>query len=131
MKGLPSHPLLIKFLDLLKELMSADGILLHLCGKEKLDLYRGNSSGLSEERKASFFQAIQLVLEKQKQQNVFFAILKPVLIIALLAVNMSTAIWYLGGSEQQDETNSRQELLEMLASDLKLDDEQNSGFIFE
>jgi hypothetical protein len=79
-----------------------------------------------------FYTRVQARLEeKQKQQNVFFAILKPALIIALLAVNMSTAIWYLGGSEQQDETNSRQELLEMLASDLKLDDEQNSGFIFE
>ncbi|MFC2163431.1 sigma-54 interaction domain-containing protein [Acidobacteriota bacterium] len=44
--------------------MSADGVLLHLCGKEKRDVYRGNSSDLSKERKESFFQGIELVLEK-------------------------------------------------------------------
>ncbi len=79
-----------------------------------------------------FYTRVQARLEeKQKQQNVFFSILKPALIIALVAVNMSTAIWYLGGSEQQDQTNSRQELMEMLAGDFKLDSDQNSNFIFK
>lgn len=79
-----------------------------------------------------FYTRVQARLEeKKKQQNVFFAILKPALIIALLAVNMSTVIWYLGGTEQQDQTNSRQELAEILAGDLKLDNDQNSNFIFE
>ncbi len=79
-----------------------------------------------------FYTRVQARLEeKQKKQNVFFAILKPALIIALVVANMSTAIWYLGGSEEQDQANTRQELLEMLASDLKLDNEQSSGFIFE
>jgi len=62
---IPSQSLLIKFLDLLKDLMSADGVLLHLCGQRKLDIYRGNSSGLSNERKASFCQVIELALERQ------------------------------------------------------------------
>ena len=79
-----------------------------------------------------FFTRVQTRLEeKKKQQNVFFAILKPALLIALIAVNMSTAIWYLGRSEQEDQTNSRQELLEFLASDLKLDNDQKSILIFE
>ena len=79
-----------------------------------------------------FYTRVQARLEeKQKQQNIIFAILKPALIIALVAVNMSTAIWYLGGSKQQEQTSSRQELVEILASDLKLDSDQNSSFIFE
>lgn len=83
-------------------------------------------------RNPYFYTRVQASLaEKQKQQNVFFAILKPALIIALIAVNMSTAIWYLGASEKQNQTNSRQELAEILASDLKLDNELNSSFIFE
>jgi len=65
MEEVSFHPLLIKFLDLLREIMSADSIMLHLCGKEKLDVYRGNSSDLSKERKASFFRGIELVLERQ------------------------------------------------------------------
>jgi len=78
-----------------------------------------------------FYTRVQARLEeKKRQQNVFFAILKPALIIALVAVNMSTAIWYLGGTEQKDQTNSRQELVEILAGDLELDDDQNSNFIF-
>jgi len=64
-EGFPSHSLLIKFLDLLRELMSADSILLHLRGREELDVYRGNSSDLSKEKKAVFFQVIELALERQ------------------------------------------------------------------
>ena len=79
-----------------------------------------------------FYTRVQARLEeKQKQQNVFFAILKPALIIALIVVNMSTAIWYLGGAEQQDQINPRQELAEILADDFELDKDQNNIFIFE
>lgn len=62
-EGLSSQRLLIKFLDFLKELMSADGVLLHLCGKKKQDVYRGNSVELSKERKMSLFKAIEMALE--------------------------------------------------------------------
>lgn len=65
MEGFPSQSTLIKFLDFLRELMSADGVLLHLCGKAEQHVYRGNSSKLSKERQASFFHIIELALERQ------------------------------------------------------------------
>ena len=65
MEGFPSQSTLIKFLDFLRELMSADGVLLHLCGKSEQHVYRGNSSKLSKERQASFFHIIELALERQ------------------------------------------------------------------
>lgn len=65
MEGFHSQAILVKFLDFLRELMSADGILLHLCDRSELDVYRGNTLELSEERRASLFQVIQLALERQ------------------------------------------------------------------
>lgn len=78
-----------------------------------------------------FYTRVQARLEKkQKHQNVFFAILKPALIIALVVLNVSTAFWYFRGTVQQEQTNSRQELAEILAGDLKLDSDQDRNFIF-
>ncbi len=79
-----------------------------------------------------FYTRVQARLEEtRRQQNVFSTILKPSLLMALVAINISTVFLYFSESEQQDQTNTRQELLEILANDFKLDNEQNSIFIFE
>lgn len=70
-EGLPSQTLLIRFLDLMRELMSADSILMHLCGKKKLSIYRGKSSDLPEEKKEFFLDIIELALERQNPVRLF------------------------------------------------------------
>ena len=65
MEGFSSQSTLIRYLDFCKDVLSADGILLHLCGKAELDVYRGNSSEMTEEKKESFVRAIEQALERQ------------------------------------------------------------------
>ncbi len=79
-----------------------------------------------------FFTRVQGRLdEKARQQNVFAPFLRPALIIALIAINTSVSIWYLGGMEVREQTNSRKELAEILAGDLELDsDNNNDNIIF-
>ena len=74
-----------------------------------------------------FFTRIQARLEEtQKQQGVVSAILRPALLIALVAINLSTAIWYLSGTSQTEQIETRQEFVEILASDLKLENNQSN-----
>lgn len=74
-----------------------------------------------------FFTRVQARLEEtRKQQGVFSAILRPALLIALVAINLSTAILYISGTSQTEQFETRQELVEILASDLKLDDNQDN-----
>lgn len=77
-----------------------------------------------------FYTRVQARLEaKQNQQNVFFAILRPAMLTALVVLNLSTAFWYLNDSNQAEQANTRTELIELLSSDLNL--EKNQSTIFD
>jgi hypothetical protein len=79
-----------------------------------------------------FFTRLQVRLkEKQKQHTIISVILKPALLIALVALNLGTGYWYFSGDEPQDQQNTKQELVEILKNDLTLITEQNNIFIFE
>ena len=74
-----------------------------------------------------FFTRVQARFEETgKQQSVFSAILRPALLTALVFINLSTAIWYISGTNQTEQFETRQELVEILASDLKLDNNQSN-----
>lgn len=54
--------------------------------------------------------------ENQNRRYVFTAVLKPVMLALLLAVNVGTAFWYLDDSEQQN-NYSRSDLIKILSND--------------
>ena len=76
-----------------------------------------------------FYTRVQARLdEKREQRHLFGAILKPALLTVLLAVNLSTAIWYMGSLGQTDQTDGRQELIELLTGDSNQDNQQINLF---
>ncbi len=57
--------------------------------------------------------------------------LKPALLTILLLINVATFIWYNNSSEDYYATETRQELIEILSSDLNLNTNQSNGFLAE
>lgn len=79
-----------------------------------------------------FYTRVQARLEeKQRQKTGFSAILKPALIIALVVINITTTVWYLNFGTQVNQSESRQELLDILSEDLNLDNNQSNFVIIE
>ncbi len=79
-----------------------------------------------------FYTRVQARLEEQNQQrNVFTTILKPAFLTTLVAINIATAFWHISGNDQNYQTNSQQELTEILAGDLNLDQGQTDLFAIE
>lgn len=78
-----------------------------------------------------FSTRVMTQLEKQQdKKTVFSAFLKPALLMALVALNLGTALWYLSDSEDSNQSSDRQQLIEMLSGDLKPNSNQ-STFILE
>ncbi len=76
-----------------------------------------------------FYTRVQARMEESRRQHrIISAVLKPALFTILVAINLSTAVWYLGGSDQISQADTRAELTEVLAGDLKLDSNQNNLF---
>lgn len=76
-----------------------------------------------------FYTRVQARLEdSRKQHRILSAVLKPALFTILVAVNLSTAVWYMGSTDQTSQTDTRTELTEILAGDLKLDNNQADLF---
>ena len=72
-----------------------------------------------------FYTRVQARLEEtRRQQTVLSAVLKPALLTALVVVNFSTAFWYLDGTIQTEQNETRQELVELLANDFNPDNNQ-------
>lgn len=79
---------------------------------------------------AFFYTRLQAQLDARRhRRTVFAAVLKPALLVVLVAVNIGTAFWYINGSEQT--ATSRQELVELLADEFNVSTTQNSEFILE
>ncbi|KAA3661768.1 MAG: hypothetical protein DWQ10_03875 [Calditrichaeota bacterium] len=71
-----------------------------------------------------FYTRIQARLqENQRQGYVISAILRPATLALLLVINISTAVWYLNAPEQAEQSDSHQELVELLAGDFNPDSE--------
>ncbi len=79
-----------------------------------------------------FYTRVQARLEeKQRPRRSFSAILKPVLFSTLVAINLTTAVWYLSVTSQVNQSETRQELLDILSHDLNLDNTQSNFLIIE
>ena len=79
-----------------------------------------------------FYTRLQARLaEKDQQPGVLPLFMRVALLTVLLVVNIATGLWYLGGVSEQSPTDTRQELAGILATDFKLDNQQNSIFLFE
>ncbi len=76
-----------------------------------------------------FYTRVQARLDEQRRKrSIYSTILKPALLTSLVVINLGTAVWYFGGSGQSD---SQQELIEILAGDLNLDENQTNLFTIE
>ena len=83
-------------------------------------------------RNPYFYTRLQARLdERRRKRSIYSAILKPALLTVLVVVNLGTAFWYMSGGEQQYQTDSREELIDILAGDLNLDNQESDLFIIE
>lgn len=72
----------------------------------------------------------QRLNEKSRKKHPILGILKPVLFTALIALNLTTAIWYINTDANFSE-DADLELVDLLKSDLNLDNDQSESLIFE
>ena len=79
-----------------------------------------------------FFTRVQQRLNKQPgNESTLLAFLKPALIIVLFVINIGTVIWYFNNGITYNSFDKRQELIEILSSDLNLGKDQNNLFLVE
>jgi len=79
-----------------------------------------------------FFTRVQAhIEERQHKNNRFAAILRPALLTTLVAINLSTAFWYMSGDDQIAQADTHQELIELLGSDLELENNQSNILDFK
>ena len=76
-----------------------------------------------------FYTRVQARLDEGRREKPgLFAVLKPALLAMLFVLNLSTAFWYLGSSNETPQTSSRQELVEMLSGDFNKSSEKSDLF---
>lgn len=73
----------------------------------------------------------QKLNEKPKKEFSIFSILKPAFFTALLALNITTAIWYTNSDSLINSTETDLELVDILKSDLNLESDQTENLLFE
>ncbi len=80
-----------------------------------------------------FYTRVKTRLDERrsKPRKFYSVILQPALLTALVALNLSTAIWYFNSSEQYSETIKKTNLIDIFSEDFKIDNNQNSLNIFE
>ena len=77
-----------------------------------------------------FYTRVKARLDKRGQkQSAFSFFLKPALLIALLLINAFTVLWYFSGVNSVYQSSTRQDLIEILSGDLKVENQQNN-FLF-
>ncbi|MBD3289490.1 hypothetical protein GF337_11860 [candidate division KSB1 bacterium] len=78
-----------------------------------------------------FYTRIQQRLEdRRKRRNAYYGILRPAWIVLLVAINLSTALWYFSGSESR-QMDKRQQLIQILSDDLEIAQNESSLLIIE
>lgn len=79
-----------------------------------------------------FYTRLQAELrEKRHKKSVFYTALRVAFYSVLLVLNVGTTAWYLNLNDGDYQDNTRRELSEILATDLILNSEDNSIFLFE
>lgn len=79
-----------------------------------------------------FYTRVQARLEENSQQkHAVSAILRPALLTVLILLNLSSAAWYLKGTSQASQTDSHQELVDLLTNDFQLDNNETNLLNFE
>lgn len=79
-----------------------------------------------------FYTRVQQRLnEKTKKEFSIFSVLKPVFFTALIALNITTAIWYTSSESSTNKTETNFELVDVLKSDFNLESDQTKILIFE
>jgi hypothetical protein len=69
--------------------------------------------------------------ERGRPRALFPALLRPALLMILVAVNVITAVWYLGGAARQTQAGNRRQLIEVLAEELGAGNDQGSSLFNE
>ncbi len=73
----------------------------------------------------------QRLNEKSKKKFSVFSVLKPAFFTILIALNVTTAIWYTNSDSLTISTRTDLELADILKSDLNLESDLTENLIFE
>jgi len=73
----------------------------------------------------------QRINEKSRKEFSIFGLLKPAFFTALIALNLTTAIWYTSSDGLIDQTDTNVELADILKTDFNLDNDQTENLLFE
>ena len=73
----------------------------------------------------------QRLNEKTKKEFSIFSVLKPAFFTALIALNLTTAIWYTSSDGSIISSDKDMELVDILKSDFNLESDQTGKLLFE
>jgi hypothetical protein len=73
----------------------------------------------------------QRLNEKKKMEFSIYSVLKPAFFTALLALNLTTALWYTSSDNLIINTESDIELVDILKSDFNLESDQTENLLFD
>jgi hypothetical protein len=105
--------------------------------KEKIQNEIDKTLGMFEKKESLppnpyFYTRVQQRLnEKTKKEFSIFNVLKPAFFTALIALNLTTAIWYTSSDSSVISIETDLELVDILKSDLNLESDQTQSLIFE
>jgi len=105
--------------------------------KEKIQNEIDKTLGLFEQHELLppnpyFYTRVQQRLrEASKKEFSFSTILKPAFFTALIALNLTTAIWYTSTDDLINRSETDTELADILKNDFNLDGDQTESTIFE
>ena len=78
-----------------------------------------------------FYTRLQARLKSREETNALFPrVLRPAIVTALLLLNIGTAYFYLNTGTSGQTTGQRQELAQMMAEELSMQQSENNTFIF-
>lgn len=79
-----------------------------------------------------FYTRVQQRLnEKSKKEFSISGVLKPAFFTALIALNLTTAIWYTSSENLTSNAQTELELVDILKSDFNFESDQTENLIFE
>ena len=105
--------------------------------KEKIQSEIDRTLGMFDQKESLppnpyFYTRIQQRLNKKSRKEFSFsAILKPAFFTALVALNLTTAVWYTSSENLNNQTDSKILLTDILKSDFNLESSQTENLIFE
>lgn len=105
--------------------------------QEKIEYEIDKTLGLFDNKESLppnpyFYTRIQQRLnENSKKEFSVFRVLKPAFFTALIALNLTTAVWYTSSDSSIDNSETELELVDILKSDFNLVSDQTENLIFE